>query len=103
MRPTRDERQAVERRHDDQQRSVADHERSVLQDPADDRAEEVRAEGDPRRAHVAEPIGEDEVRDEDRSEAERDRGGEPRDEVEVRGATREAPPTRATTEANNGT
>ena len=47
VRSSRHERHAVERSHHDEQRAVADHERSVLQHAADDRAEEVRAEGDP--------------------------------------------------------
>src|SRR5436190_11532171 len=65
-RGARHERQSVEHGHDDQQRAVADRERPVLEEPADHRPEQVRAEGRRRGRRLAEPLREDQVREEDR-------------------------------------
>ena len=73
MATSRDERQRVEQRDHEQQVPVPDDDRPVLQHAAEHRPEQVRAERDGRRADVAEPLREDQVRQEHGDERQRDR------------------------------
>src|SRR5258708_23828164 len=87
------ERTQVQPGGDEQKGAVADEKRCVLEDSAEHRAEQVRAERDRRRAHVLEPLREKQVRAEDRCEGQRYRGRQsqsPRDAQQR--ALRHAPP-----------
>src|SRR5260370_39140068 len=68
------ERAQVQPGGDEQEGPVADEERCILEDSAEHRAKQVRAERNRRRADVLEPLREKQVRAEDRRERERDRG-----------------------------
>ena len=68
-----EQREPVQDGDEDEQRPVAGDEGRVLEDAADHRAEEVRPEGGAGRRDLLEPLGEDQVRDEDREERERRR------------------------------